>query len=479
MAGCRPGHSSRLVLPDKPREECGVFGIYAPGHDVSRLTYYGLYALQHRGQESAGIAVANGNKLQLYKGMGLVSEVFSDGQLNGLKGHLAIGHVRYSTTGASHPVNAQPLLFRYTGGMLGLAHNGNLTNVTDLRLMLMASGAVFQSSTDSEVIVNIIARSAQNGLVEGLVKSMIDIKGAYSLVIITEDKLVAVRDPNGLRPLCLGSLGDGGYVVASESCALNTVGASFIRDVQPGEIIVISESGLESIQVLKPRKRSHCIFEYIYFARPDSFIDGFNVNQVRREMGRVLASEYPVDADIVIPVPDSGTAAARGFAEASGIPFEEGLMKNRYIGRSFIQPSQSMRDLAVRLKLNAVREVLAGKKVIMVDDSIVRGTTSNKLVAMLRECGVQEVHMCLSSPPITKSCYYGIDTSNEDELIAAQRSLDEIRHSIGADGLHYLSLEGLLNIFGDVRGNFCTACFDGKYPVEVNKPKEAGKYNLE
>jgi amidophosphoribosyltransferase len=478
MAGCRPGSTNGILLPDKPREECGVFGIYAPGHDVTRLTYYGLYALQHRGQESAGIAVADGKKVQLYKGMGLVSEVFSGDQLNNLRGHIAIGHVRYSTTGASHPVNAQPLLFRYAGGMLGLAHNGNLTNVTELRSRLMATGSVFQSSTDSEVIVNIIARSAQNGLEDALVKCMIDIKGAYSLVIITENKLIAVRDPHGFRPLCLGTLGEG-YVVASESCALDTVGAGLIRDVQPGEIVVMDENGLESIQVLKPRKRAHCIFEYIYFARPDSFIDGFNVNMVRREMGRVLAGEYPVDADIVIPVPDSGTAAARGFAEASGIPFEEGLMKNRYIGRTFIQPSQEMRDLGVRLKLNSVREVLNGKRVVMVDDSIVRGTTSGKIVAMLRDCGVKEVHMCLSSPPITRSCYYGIDTSNEDELIAARLSLEEICRSIGADGLHYLSLDGLLNIFGNSRDNFCTACFDGNYPVEVAKPKETGKYSLE
>ncbi|WP_347491354.1 amidophosphoribosyltransferase [Desulfoscipio sp. XC116] len=474
----RPGLPNGMILSDKPREECGVFGIFAPGRDVARLTYYGLYALQHRGQESAGIATADGEKVQLYKGMGLVPEVFSGDQLNQLKGYAAIGHVRYSTTGASHAVNAQPLLFRYDGGMLALAHNGNLTNVTELRSQLMASGAIFQSSTDSEVIVNIIARSSRGDLKDALTKCMIDIKGAYSLVIITENKLVAMRDPNGFRPLCLGAL-DNGYVVASESAALGTVGAGLLRDVQPGEIVVIDENGLESFQVLQPRRRSHCIFEYIYFARPDSFIDGFNVNQVRREMGRVLAAEYPIDADMVIPVPDSGTAAARGFAEGSGIPFEEGLMKNRYIGRTFIQPTQDMRDLAVRIKLNPVREVLAGKRVVMVDDSIVRGTTSRKIVAMLRDCGVREVHMCLSSPPITRSCYYGIDTSDERELIAAQMSTEDIRRQIGADGLHYLSLEGLLNIFGASRDTFCTACFNGNYPVEVIKPQEAGKYSLE
>ncbi|TYO96274.1 amidophosphoribosyltransferase [Desulfallas thermosapovorans] len=478
MVSFRPGLPSNMILPDKPREECGVFGIFAPGRDVARLTYYGLYALQHRGQESAGIAVANGKRLQLHKGMGLVPEVFSGDQLSYLKGDMAIGHVRYSTTGASHAINAQPLLFRYAGGMIALAHNGNLTNVTELRSQLMAGGAVFQSSTDSEVIVNIIARSDRGDLKDALAKCMIDIKGAYSLVILTVDKLIAMRDPNGFRPLCLGTL-DNGFVVASESAALGTVGAGLLRDVQPGEIVIIGKNGLESYQVLQPRRRSHCIFEYIYFARPDSTIDGFNVNQMRRAMGRVLAKEYPVDADLVIPVPDSGTAAARGFAEVAGIPFEEGLMKNRYIGRTFIQPTQDMRDLAVRIKLSPVREVLAGKRVVMVDDSIVRGTTSSKIVAMLRDCGVREVHMCLSSPPITRSCYYGIDTSNEQELIAAQMSTEEICRSIGADSLHYLSLEGLLNIFGNSRDAFCTACFDGKYPVEVVKPQEAGKYSLE
>jgi amidophosphoribosyltransferase len=478
MVCFRPGLPNSKILPDKPREECGVFGIFAPGQDVSRLTYYGLYALQHRGQESAGIAAADGKKVQLHKGMGLVPEVFSGDQLSQLKGHAAIGHVRYSTTGASHAVNAQPLLFRYAGGMLALAHNGNLTNVTELRSQLMASGAVFQSSTDSEVIVNIMARSDRGDLKDALTKCMIDIQGAYSLVLLTEHKLMAMRDPHGFRPLCLGTL-DNGYVVASESAALGTVGAKLIRDIQPGEIVVIDENGLESFQALQPHRRSHCIFEYVYFARPDSSIDGFNVNQVRRAMGRVLAAEYPVDADVVIPVPDSGIAAARGFAESSGIPFAEGLMKNRYIGRTFIQPTQDMRDLAVRIKLTPVQEELAGKRVVMVDDSIVRGTTSRKIVALLRDCGVREVHMCLSSPPIIHSCYYGIDTSNEKELIAAQMSTEEICRQIGADGLHYLSLEGLLSIFGDSRESFCTACFDGNYPVELVKPQEAGKYSLE
>ncbi len=467
-----------FVLPDKHVEECGVFGLYAPGLDVARVTYYGLYALQHRGQESAGIAVADGRQVQLHKGMGLVPEVFTEHTLDQFCGHAAIGHVRYSTTGASQPFNAQPLVFRYVKGMLGLAHNGNLTNITDLRAQLASTGSVFQSSTDSEVLVNLIARYNANSLEEALMKCMIDVKGAYSLLIITENALYAARDPHGFRPLCLGRLGDS-YVVASESCALTTVGATFLRDVEPGEIIRIDRAGLTSTRGFQAHNPAHCIFEYIYFARPDSTMDSFNVNKVRREMGRQLAREYPVEADIVIPVPDSGTAAARGYAEESGIPFEEGLMKNRYIGRTFIQPTQEMREIGVRLKLNPIREVLQGKRVVMVDDSIVRGTTSQKLVAMLREAGAREVHLCVSSPPVLRSCYYGIDTSDEQELIAAQKPLEEIRRSINADGLHYLSLERLLDIFAPKQDNFCTACFNGNYPVEVPKPKESGKYSLE
>ncbi|AEG15277.1 amidophosphoribosyltransferase [Desulfofundulus kuznetsovii DSM 6115] len=466
-------------LTDKPKEECGVFGVYAPGKDVARLTYYGLYALQHRGQESAGIAVGDGRQVQLHKAMGLVPEVFQQGDLDELKGYVAIGHVRYSTTGASSPINAQPLVFRYAGGMLGLAHNGNLTNVSELRARLASTGSVFQSSTDSEVIVNLIARYGQASLVDAIMKCMIDLKGAYSLVILTEKKLLAVRDPHAFRPLCLGTLPGGGYVVASESCALDTVGAHWVRDVAPGEIIIVDEDGLTSLQGMLPRRRAHCIFEYIYFARADSLMDGFNVNRVRREMGRQLAREYAVEADLVIPVPDSGIAAARGYAEASGIPFEEGLMKNRYIGRTFIQPSQDLRDLGVRLKLNPIREVLAGKRVIMVDDSLVRGTTSSKLIAMLRDCGVKEVHLCLSSPPVVHSCYYGIDTSNEEELVAARMPLEEIRRLINADGLYYLSIEGLLSVFGERRNDFCTACFTGDYPVTVPQPGKTGKFSLE
>ncbi len=467
-----------LVESDKPRDECGVFGIYGPGLDVARLTYYGLYALQHRGQESAGIAVGDGSRIQLHKGMGLASEVFSLENLDNFQGYIGVGHVRYSTTGTSNLVNAQPLVFRCSRGMIGLAHNGNLTNVNELRSQLFLNGSVFQSSTDSEVIVNLIARYSQGSLVDSIIKTMIDIKGAYSLVILTEKSLIGVRDPYGFRPLCLGRKGDA-YVLASESCALDTVGAEFIRDVEPGEIIVIDKNGLTSRTVLQGNRKAHCIFEYIYLARPDTSMDGFNVNKVRREMGRQLAREYQVDADIVIPVPDSGKTAAWGFALESGMAYEEGLMKNRYVGRTFIQPVQSSRDLGVRLKLNPVREVLEGKKVVVVDDSIVRGTTSGKIVNMVRECGAKEVHFCLSSPPIIKSCYYGIDTSNRGELIAASKNLEEIRKYIGADGLHYLSLQGLLDVFGDRQGNFCTACFSGDYPVRIPDDVVNGKFALE
>lgn len=466
-------------LPDKLREECGIIGVYVPGQDVARLTYYGLYALQHRGQESAGIAVADRDKISLHKGMGLVPEVFDDQQLSSFRGHLAIGHVRYSTTGASQPVNAQPLVFRYAGGMIGLGHNGNLTNAVELRDRLASTGSVFQSTTDSEIIVNMIARYYQTNLVNAIIKCMISMEGAYSLVILTENQLLAVRDPFGFRPLCVGTLNDHGYVVASESCALDTIGAKLLRDVAPGEIIIIDEKGLASISGQQAGRRAHCIFEYIYFARPDSCMDGFHVNQVRREMGRQLAREYPVEADLVIPVPDSGNTAARGYAEDSGTLLEEGLMKNRYIGRTFIQPSQNVRDLGVRLKLNPVKRILAGKSVVMVDDSLVRGTTSSKLVRMLRDCGVKKVHLCLSSPPVIHSCYYGIDTSDEDELLAAHKSLEEIRLVIGADGLHYLSLGGLLNVFGDRQNDFCTACYSGDYPIGVSGSNRPGKNGLE
>ncbi len=463
---------------DKVKDECGVFGIYGPGMQVAKLTYYGLYALQHRGQESAGIATSSGRDIQLHKNMGLVTEVFTEEILNKLQGKIAIGHVRYSTTGSSLLANAQPLAFSYCRGRVALAHNGNLTNANELRNSLGATGSVFQSTTDSEVIVNLIARYGQNPIEEALMKCMIDIKGAYSLLVMTEDKLIGVRDPHGVRPLCIGKLDDG-YVIASETCALDTVGAEFMRDVEPGEIVIIDENGIHSVNSLRSLRQALCIFEFVYLARPDSNIDGQNVVITRRRFGRQLARECKIDADMVIPVPDSGTAAAVGYAEASGIPFEEGLMKNRYVGRTFIQPSQEMRDLGVRLKLNPVKSVLAGKRVIMVDDSIVRGTTSKKIVQMLHRVGVKEVHMLVSSPPILHPCYYGIDTSARAELIAARYNLGEIKEHIGADSLHYLSLEGMLKAAGKEPDYFCSACFSGKYPIEIPDFKHTGKYILE
>ncbi|TLM97985.1 amidophosphoribosyltransferase, partial [bacterium] len=363
---------------------------------------------------------------------------------------------------------------------LGLVHNGNLTNVAELRSSLTSAGSVFQTTNDSEIIVNLIAKYSQGKIEDAITKCMAEIKGSYSLVVMTENKLIGVRDPFGVRPLCIGKMGDA-YILASESCALDTIGAELVRDVEPGEIVVISSEGLRSVGKTPARRKATCIFEFIYFARPDSVIDGYYVNQVRREMGRQLAREYPADVDLVISVPDSGNAAARGYAEEAGIPYEDGLMKNRYIGRTFIQPTQEMRALAVRLKLNPIKNVLKGKRVLMIDDSIVRGTTSGKMVNMVRESGAKEVHMCVSSPPILHPCYYGIDTSCRKELIAAQMSVEGVRKFIGADGLHYLSQEGLLKVFGKEMGqcSFCTACFDGDYPIEIPEPDEQIKFLLE
>ncbi|MCW2278634.1 amidophosphoribosyltransferase [Heliophilum fasciatum] len=466
---------------DKMEEECGVIGIYGPGKDVARLTYFGLHALQHRGQESAGIAIGNGEDIQFNKGMGLVTEAFNEHKLREMAGQVAIGHVRYSTTGSSLLANAQPLVFRYLKGMMAVAHNGNLTNATEQRHNLAVTGAVFQTTTDTEVIVNLLARYNQSSIEEGLMKTMIDIKGSYSMLVMTEDRLLGVRDPHGVRPLCIGRLGDA-YIFASESCALDTLGAEFVRDVEPGEIVVADKRGLTSIKSMIRAPRAMCIFEYIYFARPDSNIDGISVNRARRAMGRQLARECPIDADVVISVPDSGTAAAIGYATESGIPFEEGLMKNRYIGRTFIQPSQEMRSQAVRLKLNPIVKAVEGKRVILIDDSIVRGTTSGKIVQLLRQAGAKEVHMLISSPPITHPCYYGIDTSVRKELIAATKTIEEIRQAIGADSLYYLSEEGLLNTMVDQRADlpaesYCTACFSGNYPIDV--PQGVDKFTME
>jgi len=453
------------IEEDKPKEECGVFGIYAPNHEVARLTYYGLYALQHRGQESAGIAVSDGHKIAQHKGMGLVSEVFSDRVVESLKGKMSIGHVRYSTTGSSLLANAQPLVVHYQKGMMALAHNGNLTNAAELREELGKNGAVFQTTIDSEVIINIITRYRRESMEDALMKTMLDLRGAYALVILAEDKLFGLRDPYGFRPLCIGRI-DGRYCLASESCALDTIGAEFIRDVVPGEIVVIDEAGLNSYMGLSKTERASCAFEYIYFARPDSTIDQLNVSESRRRMGIELARECPIEADLVIAVPDSGTASALGYATALGLPFGEGLIKNRYVGRTFIQPTQAMREVGVRLKLNANASVLKDKRVVMIDDSIVRGTTSSKLIEMVRNAGAKEVHFLISSPPVFYPCYYGIDTAEREKLIANQLDVEGIRKFVEADSLHYISEEGLLRALGT--NAVCLACFNGNYPVPVS-----------
>ncbi|SHG37362.1 amidophosphoribosyltransferase [Thermosyntropha lipolytica DSM 11003] len=451
------------------RHECGVFGIFARGRDdidVARTAFYGLYALQHRGQESAGIAVSDGRGIKLLKGMGLVTEVIRSENIKDLDGYMAIGHVRYSTTGASIAVNAQPLVFHYLNGMVALAHNGNLVNAEELRKRLATYGSVFQTTTDTEVVANLLARYSQDKLEDALAKCMIDMKGAYALLIMTEDKLIGVRDPLGIRPLCLGSLDDA-YVLASESAALDTVGATFIRDVEPGEIVVIDDKGLRSLKASNLPYRAHCVFEYIYFARPDSTLDGINVYKARRELGRQLARENLIAADLVISVPDSGTASALGYADEAGLPFEEGLMKNRYVGRTFIQPTQQMRELGVKLKLNAIEEVVKGKRIIMIDDSIVRGTTSKKIIQMLRDAGAVEIHMLIASPPTRFPCFYGIDTSRREELIANKMDKEAIREFIGADSLYYISMEGMFAALKRDDKFFCTACFSGDYPVKI------------
>ncbi|MCI7478509.1 MAG: amidophosphoribosyltransferase, partial [Selenomonadales bacterium] len=466
---------------DKPHEECGVFGVYSHELDVSELTYFGLYALQHRGQESAGIAITDGAWMDVNRGMGLVKEVFRHQVPHMENQYIAIGHVRYSTTGSSMLANTQPLMVNYSGGKIALAHNGNLTNAGEIRKDLEEKGTIFQTTIDSEVFVNLIARSRKVTVEEKIMESLRKIQGAYCLTVMTEDKLIGARDPQGFRPLCLGRLEDGGYVLSSESCGLDVVGAEFVRDIQPGEMVVIDDTGVQSYR-FDEAKPSMCVFEYIYFARPDSIVDGQSVHASRFEMGRVLARESGLTGDVVISVPDSGNTAATGFAYESGIPYVEGLIKNRYIGRTFIQPSQKQRDTAVKLKLNPIHSVVNGKKVIIIDDSIVRGTTSGKIVKMLRNAGAKEVHMVISSPPIEYPCYYGIDTSVRKELIAATKTVDEICEFIGADSLHFLSLEGLKQCMTTLDPNhMCYACFNGGYPVEkkMDHPAEVDKYIFE
>ena len=462
------------------KEECGVYGVYSHDEDVSAMTYLGLYALQHRGQESAGIAITDGAWMDVTRGMGLVNEVFRHQVPHMDNQYIAIGHVRYSTTGSSLLANTQPLIVNYAGGKISLAHNGNLTNAAEIRHDLEQKGTIFQTSIDSEVFVNLIARSRKATVEDKIMESLLQIKGAYCLTIMTETKLIGVRDPQGFRPLCIGKLDDA-WILSSESCGLDVVGAEFVRDVEPGEMVVIDEHGLTSYHFAKETQRASCIFEYIYFARPDSVIDGQSVHDARFMMGRMLARESQYKGDVVISVPDSGTTAATGYAYESGIPFVEGLIKNRYIGRTFIQPTQKKRDTAVKLKLNAIHPPVEGKSVIMVDDSIVRGTTSGKIVKMLRSAGAKAVHMCVSSPPIGYPCFYGIDTSVRKELIAATKTVEEIRAYIQADSLHFLSIEGLKQCVSAVRADdMCYACFNSAYPIRQGEiPTGSDKYVFE
>ncbi len=447
-------------------EACGVFGIYGPGEDVARITFFGLYALQHRGQESAGIVTADGERLTSHMRMGLVAQVFTEEDLLGLRGHIAIGHTRYSTTGSSKIYNAQPIIVRSPTCELAVANNGNLVNAAALRDELIEQGFHFRTTTDTEVVARLFCEGPGASLVERIRLAMQRLQGAYSLVMATKDQLLAARDPLGVRPLCLGRL-NSAWIVASESCALATVGAEYIREVAPGEVVKIDERGVDSIQAVISERQATCLFEYIYFARPDSVLNNRLVYQARQEMGRELAREHPADADIVIGVPDSAVPGAIGYAEASGIPYREGLVKNRYIGRTFIQPDQRLRDIGIHLKFNPLPEVLAGQRVVVVDDSIVRGTTKRPIVKLLRDAGAREVHVRIHAPPMVHPCYLGVDTARRSELVAARMSVPEICEYLGADSLGYLSLEGLVRAVKVAGGNLCNGCFTGNYPVPV------------
>ncbi|MDD2533695.1 MAG: amidophosphoribosyltransferase [Eubacteriales bacterium] len=462
-------------------EECGVFGIFGPeGTEAATATYYGLFSLQHRGQESCGIAVNHQGDVHVYKDMGLVSEVFTQSNLDALVGKAAIGHVRYSTTGQSIRENAQPLVTRYSKGTLALAHNGNLSNTNQLRAQLEEQGAIFQTTIDSEVIAYLIARyrSQTDSVEEAVSLAMEHLEGAYCLLVLSRGKLIAARDPLGFRPLCMGQLDDA-IVFASESCALDTVGATFIRDIEPGEIVVVDRDGIRSLRTQCQGRRHHCIFEYIYFARSDSQLDGVSVYEARLQAGRLLAEQYPVDADIVFGVPDSGLDAAMGYSRASGIPLVRGFVKNNYIGRTFIKPSQVQRENAVRIKLNPVQSSVKGKRVVMVDDSIVRGTTSARIVQQLKLAGATEVHVRISAPPFMWPCYFGTDIPSTDELTARKNTLDEIRQMIGADSLGFLKVESLGEMLGDSKHTYCDACFSGQYPTLDPEAQDGKEYAMQ
>ena len=472
-----------LIVRPEAREACGVFGLYGPGEDVSRLTYFGLFALQHRGQESAGIAVSDGKKIAVYREMGLVSQVFDEHTLATLRGDLAIGHTRYSTTGSSILANAQPMVREWRGGQVALAHNGNLVNAVELRRELEAAGDTLEATSDSEVMLRMVVREADRlGSVEEAVAAcMPRWQGAYSLTILTENCVMAVRDPYGVRPLCMGKVNNSATVFASESCALSVIGAQLEREVGPGEIVLAEAAGVRVRQGMPAADpKAFCVFEYIYMARPDSVIGGYLVHEVRRRLGRQLADDCPVEADVVMPVPDTGWPAAIGFAERSGLPFGEGLIRNRYIPRTFIQPDQRLREMGVKIKLNPLREALAGKRVVLVDDSIVRGTTKRSIIKLVREAGAKEVHVRITAPPYRWPCYYGVDTSNRSELIAARAAdTEEIRQEIGADTLCYQTVEGFLKASQISARVLCMACFTGEYPVPIPADVKLSKLDLE
>ncbi|NLM26288.1 MAG: amidophosphoribosyltransferase [Firmicutes bacterium] len=465
-------HDQRLV-DDKFTEECGVFGIF--GHPQAvEMAYYGLHALQHRGQESCGIAATDGQEFTVHKGLGLVTDVFTTDRLNKLQGDRIVGHVRHTTAWDNKITDAQPLVFKYRAGTFALAHNGNLVNASQIRRYLERQGSIFQTESDTEVIAHLMARSAYDQIDLALKEALSMIKGAYAIIVLTENQMIAALDPNGLRPFVLGKV-DGAYCLASETCAFDVIGAEYIRDVQPGELIVIDQDGLQTGQFTRTAHQTLCSFEFIYFARPDSNINGINVHQSRKLLGEKLAKEHPVDADVVMGVPDSSISAAMGYAQATGLPYEVGLIKNRYVGRTFIKPSQRIRYEGVRMKLSVVRKVVEGKRIVIIDDSIVRGTTISRIVRMLKDAGAKEIHVRISSPPVAHPCYYGIDSSDREELIVAHKTLAEVCEYIGADSLEFLSVEGLREALLQEHGvnGLCLACFTGQYPTEIY-PNENG-----
>jgi len=457
---------------DELKEECGVFGIF--GHaEAANLTYLGLYALQHRGQESAGIAAADGHLVTVARGMGYVADIFDDRTLTGLTGSSAIGHTRYSTAGESRIENAQPFLIDCVHGQMSVCHNGNLVNAGEIRRDLVSKGSIFQTSSDTEGVLHLYSRSQATSRDQAAIESLAQVRGAYSILMMSPDRLIAARDPHGFRPLALGRLGDA-WIACSETCALDLIGATYVRDVEPGEVVVISEAGLVSHKPFAPAARSHCVFEHVYFARPDSYVFGRSVNEARTAMGRRLAEESMVEADVVVPIPDSGVCAAIGYSEEANIPLRFGLIRNHYVGRTFIEPAQSIRHFGVKVKLNPVKSILEGRRVILIDDSLVRGTTSRKIVKMVRAAGAAEVHLRISCPPTVSPCFYGVDTPRRRELIAATHTQDEIRKYVGADTIGYLSLGGLLSSVNGKGASYCTSCYTGNYPVAF--PRDESGY---